>query len=186
MIRSIVDTTGVKIDVEDDGRVNIFASDQASADRAMQMVSDIAAVAEVGKTYLGKVVRLVDFGAFVEIFPGTDGLLHISRDLGESREAGARRAKGRRSDHGQGPGARRQQDQAEPESCTEGTARKNEEGTGHSTTRVVRSFVIKGGTSTRRPAFVVFATRWLRLSFPPELLAYRRNFPSFPAKDYRH
>jgi polyribonucleotide nucleotidyltransferase len=70
MIRSIVDTTGVKIDVEDDGRVNIFASDQASADRAMQMVSDIAAVAEIGKTYLGKVVRLVDFGAFVEIFPG--------------------------------------------------------------------------------------------------------------------
>jgi len=84
MIRSIVDTTGVKIDVEDDGRVNIFASDQASADRAMQMVSDIAAVAEVGKTYLGKVVRLVDFGAFVEIFPGTDGLLHIS-EISENR-----------------------------------------------------------------------------------------------------
>ncbi|HUP90602.1 MAG TPA: polyribonucleotide nucleotidyltransferase, partial [Longimicrobiales bacterium] len=84
MIRSIVDATGVKIDVEDDGRVNIFASDQASADRAMQMVSDIAAVAEVGKTYLGKVVRLVDFGAFVEIFPGTDGLLHIS-EIAENR-----------------------------------------------------------------------------------------------------
>lgn len=84
MIRSIVDATGVKIDVEDDGRVNIFASDQASADRAMQMVSDIAAVAEVGKTYLGKVVRLVDFGAFVEIFPGTDGLLHIS-EISENR-----------------------------------------------------------------------------------------------------
>jgi polyribonucleotide nucleotidyltransferase len=74
----------VKIDVEDDGRVNIFASDQASADRAMQMVSDIAAVAEIGKTYLGKVVRLVDFGAFVEIFPGTDGLLHIS-EISENR-----------------------------------------------------------------------------------------------------
>ncbi|HYI94103.1 MAG TPA: polyribonucleotide nucleotidyltransferase [Bryobacteraceae bacterium] len=84
MIRSIVDATGVKIDVEDDGRVNIFASDQASADRAMQMVSDIAAVAEIGKTYLGKVVRLVDFGAFVEIFPGTDGLLHIS-EISENR-----------------------------------------------------------------------------------------------------
>ena len=50
----------------------------------MQMVSDIAAVAEVGKTYLGKVVRLVDFGAFVEIFPGTDGLLHIS-EISENR-----------------------------------------------------------------------------------------------------
>jgi polyribonucleotide nucleotidyltransferase len=84
MIRSIVDTTGVKIDVEDDGRVNIFASDQASADRAMQMVNDIAAVAEPGKTYLGKVVRIVDFGAFVEIFPGTDGLLHIS-EISENR-----------------------------------------------------------------------------------------------------
>jgi polyribonucleotide nucleotidyltransferase len=84
VIRNIVDVTGVKIDVEDDGRVNIFAADQASADRAMQMVSDICAVAEVGKTYLGKVVRLVDFGAFVEIFPGTDGLLHIS-EISENR-----------------------------------------------------------------------------------------------------
>ena len=64
--------------------MNIFASDEASAERAMQMVSDIAAVAEVGKTYLGKVVRLVDFGAFVEIFPGTDGLLHIS-EIAENR-----------------------------------------------------------------------------------------------------
>jgi polyribonucleotide nucleotidyltransferase len=84
VIRNIVDVTGVKIDVEDDGRVNIFAADQASADRAMQMVTDICAVAEVGKTYLGKVVRLVDFGAFVEIFPGTDGLLHIS-EISENR-----------------------------------------------------------------------------------------------------
>jgi polyribonucleotide nucleotidyltransferase len=84
VIRNIVDVTGVKIDVEDDGRVNIFAADQASADRAMQMVTDICAVAEIGKTYLGKVVRLVDFGAFVEIFPGTDGLLHIS-EISENR-----------------------------------------------------------------------------------------------------
>jgi polyribonucleotide nucleotidyltransferase len=84
VIRNIVDTTGVKIDVEDDGSVNIFASDEKSATRAMQMVTEIAAVAEVGKTYLGKVVRLVDFGAFVEIFPGTDGLLHIS-EISENR-----------------------------------------------------------------------------------------------------
>jgi len=84
MIRSIIDATGVKIDVSDDGTVNIFATDGTSADRAIQMVSDIAAVAEVGKTYLGKVVRLVDFGAFVEIFPGTDGLLHIS-EISENR-----------------------------------------------------------------------------------------------------
>jgi polyribonucleotide nucleotidyltransferase len=84
MIRSIVDETGVKIDVEDDGTVNIFAADRESAQKAMQRVSDIAAVAEVGKTYLGKVVRLVEFGAFVEIFPGTDGLLHIS-EISENR-----------------------------------------------------------------------------------------------------
>jgi polyribonucleotide nucleotidyltransferase len=84
MIRSIVDETGVKIDVDDDGTVNIFAADGVSAQKAIQRVTDIAAVAEVGKTYLGKVVRLVEFGAFVEIFPGTDGLLHIS-EISENR-----------------------------------------------------------------------------------------------------
>ncbi len=84
VIRGIIEATGVKIDVEDDGTVNIFATDGASADKAIQMVQEIAAVAEVGKTYLGKVVRLVDFGAFVEIFPGTDGLLHIS-EISENR-----------------------------------------------------------------------------------------------------
>ncbi len=84
VIKGIIDQTGVKIDVSDDGTVNIFASDGNSASRALQMVSDIAAVAEVGKTYLGKVVRIAEFGAFVEIFPGTDGLLHIS-EISESR-----------------------------------------------------------------------------------------------------
>jgi polyribonucleotide nucleotidyltransferase len=84
IIKGIVEQTGVKIDVDDDGTVNIFASDGDSARRALQMVADIAAVAEVGKTYLGKVVRIADFGAFVEIFPGTDGLLHIS-EISESR-----------------------------------------------------------------------------------------------------
>jgi polyribonucleotide nucleotidyltransferase len=84
VIKGIIEQTGVKIDVTDDGTVNIFASDGESAKRALQMVSDIAAVAEIGKTYLGKVVRIADFGAFVEIFPGTDGLLHIS-EISESR-----------------------------------------------------------------------------------------------------
>ncbi len=84
VIKGIIEQTGVKIDVTDDGTVNIFASDGESAKRALQMVGDIAAVAEVGKTYLGKVVRIADFGAFVEIFPGTDGLLHIS-EISESR-----------------------------------------------------------------------------------------------------
>jgi polyribonucleotide nucleotidyltransferase len=84
VIRGIVEQTGCKIDVEDDGTVKIFSTDGVAGDRAMQMVQDICAVAEVGKTYLGKVVRIVDFGAFVEIFPGTDGLLHIS-EISESR-----------------------------------------------------------------------------------------------------
>src|ERR1700692_2059637 len=84
MIRSIVEQTGCKIDVEDDGSVKLFSSDGTAGDRCIQMVTDICAVAEVGKTYLGKVVRIVDFGAFVEIFPGTDGLLHIS-EISESR-----------------------------------------------------------------------------------------------------
>ncbi|MBI3695067.1 MAG: polyribonucleotide nucleotidyltransferase [Acidobacteria bacterium] len=78
VIRGIIEQTGVKIDVADDGTIHIASADEASANKAMQMIGDITAVAEVGKTYLGKVVRLVDFGAFVEIFPGTDGLLHIS------------------------------------------------------------------------------------------------------------
>ena len=78
VIRGIIEQTGVKIDVEDSGRVNVASNDEASANKALQMIGDITATAEVGKTYLGKVVRLADFGAFVEIFPGTDGLLHIS------------------------------------------------------------------------------------------------------------
>ena len=78
VIRGIIEQTGVKIDVEDDGRVNVAATDEPSASKALKMIRDLLAEAEIGKTYLGKVVRLADFGAFVEIFPGTDGLLHIS------------------------------------------------------------------------------------------------------------
>jgi polyribonucleotide nucleotidyltransferase len=78
MIRSIVEQTGVKIDVEDSGLVKVASSDQASAQKALQIIGDLTAVPEVGKTYLGKVTRLADFGAFVEIIPGTEGLLHIS------------------------------------------------------------------------------------------------------------
>jgi polyribonucleotide nucleotidyltransferase len=84
VIRGIIEQTGVKIDVEDDGTVSILSADGASLQKAQQMIADITAVAEIGKTYLGKVVRLVDFGAFVEIFPGTDGLLHIS-EIAENR-----------------------------------------------------------------------------------------------------
>ncbi len=84
VIRGIIEQTGVKIDVEDDGTIHIASADGESAEKAIRIISDITAVAEVGKTYLGKVVRLVDFGAFVEIFPGTDGLLHIS-EIAENR-----------------------------------------------------------------------------------------------------
>jgi polyribonucleotide nucleotidyltransferase len=84
VIRGIIEQTGVKIDVEDDGTVHVASADEASAKKALQIIADITATAEVGKTYLGKVVRLVDFGAFVEIFPGTDGLLHIS-EIAETR-----------------------------------------------------------------------------------------------------
>src|SRR5689334_5953282 len=78
MIRSIIEQTGVKIDVEDTGKINVASNDDASANKAIQIIRDLTATAEVGKTYLGKVTRLADFGAFVEIIPGTDGLLHIS------------------------------------------------------------------------------------------------------------
>ena len=78
VIRSIIEQTGVKIDVSDDGKVNVASADEASANKAIQIIKDITAEAEMGKIYLDKVVRLADFGAFVEIFPGTDGLLHIS------------------------------------------------------------------------------------------------------------
>ncbi len=84
VIRGIIDATGVKIDVDDTGRVNVASSDQDGLARAIQMITDLTATPEIGKTYLGKVVRLAEFGAFVEIFPGTDGLLHVS-EIAEHR-----------------------------------------------------------------------------------------------------
>jgi polyribonucleotide nucleotidyltransferase len=78
MIRSIVERTGCKIDVEDDGRVSIASVDEAAARKAVAIIEELTATAELNKTYLGKVVRVVEFGAFVEIIPGTDGLLHVS------------------------------------------------------------------------------------------------------------
>jgi polyribonucleotide nucleotidyltransferase len=83
-IKSIIEATGVKIDVMEDGTVHIFSTSGSGGDQALQMVRDVTASAEIGKTYLGKVVRLAEFGAFVELFPGTDGLLHIS-EISEHR-----------------------------------------------------------------------------------------------------
>ena len=79
VIRGIIEATGVKMDVEDDGTVTIASSDEAASRKAIEMVQKIAAEAEVGKIYKGTVRKIVDFGAFVEIFPGTDGLVHISQ-----------------------------------------------------------------------------------------------------------
>jgi polyribonucleotide nucleotidyltransferase len=78
MIRSIVERTGCKIDVEDDGRVSIASVDESAARKAIAIIEELTATPELNKTYLGKVVRVVEFGAFVEILPGTDGLLHVS------------------------------------------------------------------------------------------------------------
>jgi polyribonucleotide nucleotidyltransferase len=78
MIRSIIERTGVKIDVEDDGRVNVASADGESAAKAISIIQELTATPELNKTYMGKVQRITDFGAFVEIMPGTDGLLHVS------------------------------------------------------------------------------------------------------------
>jgi polyribonucleotide nucleotidyltransferase len=78
VIRSLVEETGAKIDVSDDGTISIATASGEAADAAVNRIRGITAEAEVGQTYLGTVSRIVDFGAFVEIFPGTDGLLHIS------------------------------------------------------------------------------------------------------------
>jgi polyribonucleotide nucleotidyltransferase len=78
MIRSIIDRTGVRIDVEDDGRVNVASVDEASAQKAIAIIQELTATPELNKSYLGKVQRITEFGAFVEVMPGVDGLLHVS------------------------------------------------------------------------------------------------------------
>ena len=78
MIRRIIERTGVKIDVEDDGRVNVASADEESAQRAIAIIQELTATPELNKSYLGTVQRITDFGAFVEIMPGVDGLLHVS------------------------------------------------------------------------------------------------------------
>jgi polyribonucleotide nucleotidyltransferase len=78
MIRSIIERTGVKIDVEDNGQVNVASADEAAAAKAIGIIQELTATPELNKTYMGKVQRITDFGAFVEIMPGTDGLLHVS------------------------------------------------------------------------------------------------------------
>jgi polyribonucleotide nucleotidyltransferase len=77
-IRGIIEKTGVKIDVEDDGRVNVASADESAAAKAIAMIQELTATPELNKSYLGRVERITDFGAFIEIMPGVDGLLHVS------------------------------------------------------------------------------------------------------------
>lgn len=79
MINKIIDATGVKIDIEEDGRVCIYTDDQEAGNKALKMIEDIAKDIEVGKIYDGKVTRIMNFGAFVDIGGGREGLLHISK-----------------------------------------------------------------------------------------------------------
>ena len=79
VIRGIIEKTGANIDIEDDGRINIASADEQAARAAIELIRGITAEAEIGKIYRGKVKKITDFGAFVEIMPGTDGLVHISQ-----------------------------------------------------------------------------------------------------------
>ena len=85
-IRSITEQSGATVDIDDDGTVRIFGQDQMARDAAVAMVEEITAEAEVGAVYTGKVARIVDFGAFVNILPGKDGLVHISQIANERVE----------------------------------------------------------------------------------------------------
>jgi len=84
VVRGIQEQTGTKIDIEDDGRVTVFSSDQASVQRAIAIIQDICREVELDRIYLGKVKKIVEFGAFVEVIPNTEGLLHISQ-IAENR-----------------------------------------------------------------------------------------------------
>ena len=78
VIKGIIEETGVKIDIEDDGTIHIASADPVMTKKAIEIIGQICAEAEIGRTYKGRVVRIMDFGAFIEIFPNTQGLLHIS------------------------------------------------------------------------------------------------------------
>jgi len=84
VIRGIQEETGTKIDVEDDGRVTIFSPDNTSVQRALSIIQDICREVELDRIYVGKVKKIVEFGAFVEVIPNTEGLLHISQ-IAENR-----------------------------------------------------------------------------------------------------
>jgi polyribonucleotide nucleotidyltransferase len=86
MIRSITEQSGATVDIDDDGTVRVFGQDQAARDKAVELIEEITAEAEIGAVYTGRVERIVDFGAFINILPGKDGLLHISQIANERVE----------------------------------------------------------------------------------------------------
>ena len=102
IINKIIADTGVKIDIENDGRVFIASPDGAGAEKAKQMVEALTKDVKVGETYLGTVTRLMNFGAFVAVLPGKEGLVHISQLAPNRVEQRRGRRQDRRSDHGQG------------------------------------------------------------------------------------
>ncbi len=110
-IRGIIEVTGVKIDVDDTGRVNVASSDEEGLKKAIEMISNLTAVPEIGKTYLGKVVRLAEFGAFIELFPAQMACCTSARDRRAPRKGRQGRTARRRSGNGQGPRHRRQSHQ---------------------------------------------------------------------------
>ena len=83
MIRSIIDASGAEIDIKDDGTVTITSNDKEGADIAIKMIKDLTFKAEPGQVYKGKVVRIIPIGAFVELAPGKDGMVHISQVCNE-------------------------------------------------------------------------------------------------------
>ena len=102
MIRSIIERTGVKIDVEDNGTVNVASADGESAAKAIAIIQELTATPELNKTYKGKVQRITDFGAFVEIMAGNRRPAARLGDREPPRQGRARRAEGRPGDHGEG------------------------------------------------------------------------------------
>ena len=107
VIREITETTGTKIDIEDDGTIKVAAVDAKQGQAAIDWIKGIVAEPEIGVIYNGKVVKTVDFGAFVNFLGARDGLVHISELATASRRQGQRRGQGRRPGEGQGPGRRR-------------------------------------------------------------------------------
>ena len=126
VIREIVEKTGAKVDIGDDGTIKIAATDQEKIDAAKDWIKSIASEPEIGAIYTGKVVKIVDFGAFVNFFGAKDGLVHVCQIAQERVANPVRRPDGRPRREGQAPGLRRsRQDQAVDEGRRSGHRRRH-------------------------------------------------------------